>query len=136
MGSDRADDPPRVGRRVARLNRTTNRLFRIVPAWFPGFGVVVHRGRRSGLLYRTPVRLFRREQRLVIARIYGTDSGWVKNVVAAGGCELLHLGRRTSLEGVEVVRDESRRLMPASGSSCVSVRARCRLRDTRTHHIC
>ena len=81
-------------------------------AWFPDFGVVVHRGRRSGLEYRTPVKLFRREQRLVIACIYGTDSGWVKNVVAAGGCELLHLGGRTSLKGIEVVRDESRRLVP------------------------
>jgi deazaflavin-dependent oxidoreductase (nitroreductase family) len=97
---------------MARFNRAPNRLFRVIAGWFPGFGVVVHRGRRSGLVYRTPVKLFRREQWIVIACVYGSDSGWVTNVVAAGGCELLHLGRRTSFEGVEVVRDESRRLVP------------------------
>ena len=102
----------RLGRRVARLNRAPNRLFRVVASWLPGFRVVVHRGRKSGLVYRTPVKLFRQGQRSVIACIYGTESGWVKNVAAAGGCELPHLGGRTSLEAVEIVRDESRRLVP------------------------
>jgi len=32
-----------------------NRVTRRVAPWMPGFGVVVHRGRRSGKAYETPV---------------------------------------------------------------------------------
>jgi hypothetical protein len=47
-------------RTVARLNRNgLNRVMRHVAPWLPGLTVVVHRGRRSGRSYRTPVNLFR-----------------------------------------------------------------------------
>ncbi len=45
-----------IPRRVAQLNRVgLNRLTRRLAPWLPGFGVVVHRGRRSGREYHTPV---------------------------------------------------------------------------------
>src|SRR5262249_55894838 len=65
-----------------------NRLPRHVAPWMPGFGVIVHRGRRSGHCYQTPVNVFSAGDGYVIALTYGPDTDWVKNVLAAGGCEL------------------------------------------------
>ena len=63
------------------LNRVTRRL----APWLPGFGVVVHRGRR----YRTPVNVFPTEGGYHrFALTYGPDTDWVRNVLAAGGCQL------------------------------------------------
>ena len=80
---------------VARANRIGfNRLSRHLAPWLPGFGVVVHHGRRSGRTYRTPVNVFRSADGYVLALTYGADSDWVKNVLAAGGAELQIRGRR------------------------------------------
>ena len=48
-----------IPRTVARWNKVgLNRVTRRIAPWMPGFGVVVHRGRRSGRRYRTPVNVF------------------------------------------------------------------------------
>jgi deazaflavin-dependent oxidoreductase (nitroreductase family) len=87
------------------LNRVTMPLCR----WLPGMGVVVHRGRRSGKAYRTPVNVFPRPGgRYIVALTYGPDTDWLKNVLAAGGCELLSVGRRLELSAPRVIQDESR----------------------------
>jgi deazaflavin-dependent oxidoreductase (nitroreductase family) len=104
---------PRLGRRVAHFNRrVTNHLTRPLARWLPGFGVVVHTGRRSGRRYRTPVNVFREPGGYVVALTYGTEAEWVKNVRAAGGCELITRGRRRALTAPEIVHDSSRRLVP------------------------
>ncbi len=78
-----------LGRRIARLNKAgLNRLTVRVAPWMPGFGVVIHRGRRSGNQYRTPINVFVRDGGYLVALTYGPDADWVKNVLAAGGCEL------------------------------------------------
>ena len=82
-------------RRLARFNRVvTNRVTRPFAAFLPGFAVVVHTGRRSGREYRTPVNAFKRGDGYVIVLTYTSRSDWVANVLAAGGCELVHFGRR------------------------------------------
>jgi deazaflavin-dependent oxidoreductase (nitroreductase family) len=78
----------------------------------PGFGVVVHTGRRSGRQYRTPVNVFAARGGYVIALTYGKESDWVKNVQAAGGCDLITRRRGRRLTSPELVRDGSRRLVP------------------------
>lgn len=94
---------------VARLNRVgLNRVTRHVAPWVPGFGVVVHRGRRSGREYRTPVNVFPHDDRFVFALTYGPGTDWVKNVLAAGGFELLTRGHRVRLTAPRVYRDEDR----------------------------
>jgi deazaflavin-dependent oxidoreductase (nitroreductase family) len=104
---------PLLGRRVARFNsRVTNRITRPLARRLPGFGVVEHSGRRSGRRYRTPVNVFRTGPSYVIALTYGVESEWVKNVLAAGGCELVMRGRRQRLTAPAIVHDESRRLVP------------------------
>jgi deazaflavin-dependent oxidoreductase (nitroreductase family) len=75
----------------------------------PGFGVVVHRGRRSGRLYQTPVNVFATEDGHVLALTDGPDTGWTKNVLAARGCELRTRGRAIRLTSPRLFHDEARR---------------------------
>jgi deazaflavin-dependent oxidoreductase (nitroreductase family) len=99
---------------MAHFNRrVTNRLTRPLAGRLPGFGVVIHSGRKSTRQYRTPVNVFEAPRGYVIALTYGAESDWVKNVVAAGGCELLTRGRRHQLSSPEIIRDNSRRPVPA-----------------------
>jgi deazaflavin-dependent oxidoreductase (nitroreductase family) len=94
---------------LARLNRVgLNRVTRLIAPWMPGLGVVVHRGRRSGHLYRTPVNVFPRPGGYVFALTYGADADWVRNVQAAGGCELETRGRRVHLVSPRLIHDQSR----------------------------
>ena len=87
------------------LNKVTRPFFR----WLPGLGVVVHRGRKSGQEYRTPVNVFQRpDDRFVVALTYGRDTDWVQNVLAADGCELLTAGRQIELTAPRLFHDETR----------------------------
>ena len=96
--------------RVARWNRAAlNRLTTPLLRWLPGFGVVHHVGRRSGRPYRTPVNLFPTGDGYVIALTYGRDTDWLRNVLAAGGCEIETRGRRVTCTAPRVFHDESRR---------------------------
>jgi deazaflavin-dependent oxidoreductase (nitroreductase family) len=88
------------------LNKVTRPVFR----WLPGGGVVVHRGRRSGRAYQTPVDVFPRPGgRYIIALTYGPDTDWVKNVLAAGGCALITRGSHLALTAPQLFHDEARR---------------------------
>lgn len=94
---------------IARFNRVgLNRLTRRVAPWLPGFGVVVHVGRKSGHRYETPVNVFPTPTGYLFALTYGTDTDWLKNVLAAGGCELLTRRRRIRLAAPRVYHDERR----------------------------
>jgi deazaflavin-dependent oxidoreductase (nitroreductase family) len=105
----------RLGRRVARFNkRVTNRLTRPLAPRLPGFGVVIHRGRKSGRVYETPVNVFRAGGGYVVALTYGAEAEWVKNVLFAGGCELVARGRHVRLVAPEVFRDDEQRAVPAA----------------------
>jgi len=101
-------------RSIARINRrVTNRLLGGLASRLPGFGVVVHTGRKSRRHYRTPVNLFRRGDRFIIALTYGPDADWVRNVLAEGGCTLETRGRALRLSRPRLYHDESRRAVPA-----------------------
>jgi deazaflavin-dependent oxidoreductase (nitroreductase family) len=89
-----------------------NRISRRFAGWLPGFGILVYRGRKSGKPYRTPLSVVRRGDEYVVALTYGADVQWVKNVLAAGGCELVTRGRTVRLVDPRVFVDPSRRLMP------------------------
>jgi deazaflavin-dependent oxidoreductase (nitroreductase family) len=98
---------------LARVNRrlTDPVLGRLAPH-LPGFGVVVHTGRISQRVYRTPVNVFRRGPTYVIALTYGADPEWVRNVLANGSCGLIVRGRLVKLRQPRLFQDSSRRLMP------------------------
>ena len=98
---------------VARFNRVaTNRVLGVIAPRAPGFGVVRHRGRKSGRTYTTPVNVFRTLEGYVVALTYGSASDWVKNVLAEGGCELETRGRWQRLSQPRLVHDERRSAMP------------------------
>lgn len=94
---------------VARFNRAvTNRITRRFAGGTPSFGVIVHRGRNSGRVYRTPVNVFRVPDGFVIALTYGRESEWVKNVLVSGGAELEASGRRYRLSSPVLTSDPGR----------------------------
>ncbi len=92
--------------RLARFNRrVTNPIARTVAGRIPPLAIVAHRGRRSGTVYRTPVMAFRERggDAFVVALTYGPDTDWVRNVLAAGGCDIVR-GRKTiALAGPRLV---------------------------------
>jgi len=98
---------PRIVRQWNKVG--LNRITRHIAPWMPGFGVVVHRGRRSGRLYQTPVNVFATEDGYVLALTYGPDTDWVKNVLAAEGCELRTGGRAIRLVSPRLFHDQARR---------------------------
>ena len=73
---------------LAEFNKKfTNRVTCPFAARLPGFGIVTHRGRKSGRSYSIPVNVFRRSGQWVFALTYG-EGDWVKNVVHAGAADL------------------------------------------------
>jgi hypothetical protein len=48
----------------------------------------------------------------IVALTYSSQSEWVKNVLAAGSCELKTVGREYRLVAPRVVRDTTRRRFP------------------------
>ncbi|KAA9151210.1 nitroreductase family deazaflavin-dependent oxidoreductase [Amycolatopsis acidicola] len=102
-----------IPKRVARFNKiATNRVTGPLSTRLPGFGKVIHRGRKSGREYRTPVNVFHTSDGYVVALTYGPDSDWVRNVLAAGGCKLETRGRTVELTSPKLVHDETRAPMP------------------------
>ena len=100
-------------RRLAAFHRAvTNRFAIRFAAALPGFAIVTSAGRNSGRLYRTPVNVFRQADGFLIALTYGRESGWVKNVLTAGGCQLETRGVAYQLCAPVIVHVPSRRRFP------------------------
>lgn len=98
---------------LAKINiAITNRITSLFAGWLPGFGVLTHVGRKSGKVYRTPVNVFRASSGFLIALTYSSQCEWVKNVLAAGGCELRTRGQKYRLSSPTVTRDPTRRRFP------------------------
>jgi len=92
--------------------RVVNPLTRRVAGWLPMFGILLYRGRKTGREYRTPMNVFRHGDEYVFALTYGSDAQWVKNILAAGDCELRTRGRTFRLVEPVVFVDPERRRMP------------------------
>jgi deazaflavin-dependent oxidoreductase (nitroreductase family) len=98
---------------LAKINIAfTNRITGLFAGWLPGFGILTHVGRRSAKVHRTPVNVFRASNSFIIALTYSSQSEWVKNVLAADGCELRTRGKKYQLSAPKVVRDPTRRRFP------------------------
>ena len=98
--------------KLAEFNkRVTNRVTRHIAPWAPGFAIVHHRGRRSGRAYDTPVNVFVRADGYLFALTYG-EGEWVRNVLAAGGCEITTRRRTVRLRSPNLYRDPHRTGIP------------------------
>ena len=101
-------------RSVASFNkRVTNRVTGPFAAHLPGFAVVTHVGRASGRTYRTPVNVFRHDGAYLFVLTYGPDADWVKNVEAAGACDIETRGRTVHLVEPRRFTDPTRHDVPA-----------------------
>jgi deazaflavin-dependent oxidoreductase (nitroreductase family) len=61
--------------------------------WMPLYGLVEHRGRRSGKLFRTPVIVRPTSDGFVVPMPWREGTDWYRNVRAAGGCVVRWQGR-------------------------------------------
>lgn len=80
------------------LNRVTTR---VAKSGRGPFSLVRHIGRRSGRVYETPIVVAAVPEGFVAELTYGEDVSWYRNVVAAGGCELLVRGVAHRVVAVE-----------------------------------
>jgi deazaflavin-dependent oxidoreductase (nitroreductase family) len=85
--------------------RVVNPVQRLWAPWLPPWALIVHRGRRSGTEYRTPVLAWRSGATLYVVLYYGVRAQWVRNLMAAGGGEVVRRGRRERIASVRIVRD-------------------------------
>jgi deazaflavin-dependent oxidoreductase (nitroreductase family) len=89
-----------------------NPLTRLFAGWMPGFGMLTYRGRTTGRVYHLPLNVFRRGDHYIFVLTYGSDSQWVKNVLAAGECQLRVRGRNVRLVEPELIVNPDWGLVP------------------------
>jgi len=89
-----------------------NPVTRLFFGRLPRCGILTHTGRTSGHRYRAPIFVLRRGDDYVFALTYGSQSHWVKNILAAGGVDMRVRGRDVRLIEPEVFVDKTRRIMP------------------------
>jgi deazaflavin-dependent oxidoreductase (nitroreductase family) len=81
-----------------------NQIFlKISGKWFRAYSIVRHVGRTSGREYRNPVSAYPLADGFVIAILYGPDSQWVRNVMAAGRFTLRTKSRDYLLQRPEII---------------------------------
>jgi deazaflavin-dependent oxidoreductase (nitroreductase family) len=98
---------------MARFNRSvTNKVTIRLAALLPDMGIVIHVGRRTHTVYRTPVNVFPTKDGFRIALTYGRDSEWVKNALSHGAVRLITRRREYELTEPEIVTDEYRQHVP------------------------
>ena len=100
---------------LARINRRfTNRFFMTFAGRVPPWVILHHRGRTSGREYHVPLAAFRVDGGFVFALTYGSSADWVRNVVAAGDCEIVRAGTVHLLAAPRVISaDRGLALTPA-----------------------
>ena len=112
----------KLPRRLARFNKVVTNRVQGVYAWIlPPWAVILHRGRRSGRAYRTPVLGFRRGGSLTVPLLYGEESDWVRNLLRAGGGRVVRGGRTYELSAPRVaaaVDAGLERLSPPARAYC------------------
>jgi deazaflavin-dependent oxidoreductase (nitroreductase family) len=97
-------------RPVAR--HLVNPVARLFAGWMPGFGILTYRGRTTGRIYDLPINLFQRGEHYIFVLTYGSESQWVKNVLAAGECQVRVQGRDVRLVEPELIVNPPWDLVP------------------------
>jgi deazaflavin-dependent oxidoreductase (nitroreductase family) len=71
--------------------------------FLPLYGVMEHRGRRSGKIFRTPVVVRQTDDGFIVPMPWGESTDWYRNVRAAGECVIRWNGRDYPLVQPEVL---------------------------------
>lgn len=70
------------------------------------FSKLIHKGRKSGKTFHTPVVATYAEDVVIIPLSYGEQVDWLRNILAAGGCEIIYRKKRITTTCPEVVTGE------------------------------
>jgi len=102
----------RAGRLVGRLLRMPAALDRKGTRWLmraitppPKVIVLVHRGRKSGRVYKTPVSILAgdpKSDEVVVSPMWGENTDWYRNVIAGGLVEVQSAGATWRVEWHEM----------------------------------
>lgn len=86
---------PRAPSRMRRVAHLINPVVNVLAGTrlLPLYGVIQHRGRRSGKTFRTPVVVRRTADGFIVPMPWGEGTDWFRNVRAAGGCVIRWKGR-------------------------------------------
>jgi deazaflavin-dependent oxidoreductase (nitroreductase family) len=71
--------------------------------FMPLYGLLKHRGRRSGRMFQTPVVVQRTTDGFLVPMPWGERTDWYRNVRAAGGCVIRFHGRDYAVAEPEVL---------------------------------
>jgi deazaflavin-dependent oxidoreductase (nitroreductase family) len=100
----RGDEQMSEARGRDRIQNVSSRIFMMISGrWFRGYSIVRHVGRRSGRQYQNPVSAYPLGDGFVIPVLYGADSQWVRNVMAAERFTVRTKGRDHLLERPEII---------------------------------
>ena len=96
---------PVVQHAVRRFNRAFTNPRAMKKAGTPGAyaSIVRHVGRTSGRRYETPVETFATDDGFVISLPYGSDTDWLRNVLASGSATIVDEGRKYLVDQPELV---------------------------------
>src|SRR2546421_11831411 len=72
----------------------------------PLYGVIAHRGRRSGKVFHTPVVVRPTPAGFIVPMPWGETTDWYRNIRAAGGCEIRWKGRTYVMVDPQVLNAE------------------------------
>jgi hypothetical protein len=113
-----------IGKKMKSSDRATRRIFlnyvryfnkhflnRII-LWLANKGkgpysVVIHKGRRSGRNYKTPVLASHIDEFIYIPLPYGDHVDWLRNVLAHSGCEIFWKGEEIAASDPVVIEAET-----------------------------
>ena len=96
---------PRFGGILWRFSRRTSGWASPLSGrrWNPIFARVLHRGRRSGRAYQTPVAARRVADGFIISLAFGAQVDWHRNLEAAGGGVIHWRGRYYEVNGPAMI---------------------------------
>jgi deazaflavin-dependent oxidoreductase (nitroreductase family) len=109
-----ASRTPSVMRGATRLFNPLAMLFAGTRV-FPLYGVIKHRGRKSGKEFRTPVVIRPVDGGFIVPMPWGPTTDWFRNIRAAGGCTIRWKGRDYQMVEPEVL--DAQTAMAAFGSA-------------------
>lgn len=101
----------RGGRLVAFINRNVLNPIVLRIAGPLAVSVVHHIGRKTGRAYRTPVFAEPTTEGFIVGLIYGAETDWCRNVLAARGAVLAHRGHELRLVNPQVIDSGAARTM-------------------------
>lgn len=70
------------------------------------FSKLIHKGRKSGKTFLTPVVATYIGEIVIIPLSYGEQVDWLRNILADGGCEIIYRKKRIATTYPEVVSGE------------------------------